>query len=253
MTDRVLITAGASGIGLAIAQRFAATGAKVLVCDVDESALAVVGQDGTGIEGVCVDAADPSAVSGLFDTLEARIGGIDVLVNNAGIGGTRAALEDVSVEEWRRVIDVNLAGAFWCLQHAARAMKAQRSGCVINISTVNARIGLPMRTPYVVSKAALLGLTLNAARELGPFNVRCNAILPGIVDNPRGRGLIERHARTDGVDYATAADRVLGFVSMRTLIAPDEIGDLAVYLASPPARHVTGQFIGVCGNVEWES
>jgi NAD(P)-dependent dehydrogenase (short-subunit alcohol dehydrogenase family) len=110
--------------------------------------------------------------------------------------------------------------------------------------------GLPLRT---VSKAGLLGLTRNAARELGPHGVRVNAILPGIVDNPRGRGLIERHARGEGIDYGTTARRVLGFVSMRTLIAPEEIADVAVFLATDRARHVTGQFISVDGNEEWES
>ena len=162
-------------------------------------------------------------------------------------------VEDVSHADWQDTLRVNLTGAFLCLQHAARVMKRQQSGSIINISTVNARIGLPLRTPYVVSKAGLLGLTRNAARELGPHGVRVNAILPGIVDNPRGLGLIERHAREEGVDYETATRRVLGFVSMRTLIAPEEIADVAVFLASDRARHVTGQFISVDGNVEWES
>ena len=253
MAERVLVTAGAAGIGLAIARAFLATGAQVFICDVDESAIAASLRGHTGLLGRVADIGDPRTVDELFADALSRMDGLDCLVNNAGVGGPRAAIEDVSHADWQETLRVNLTGAFLCLQHAARVMKRQQSGSIINISTVNSRIGLPMRTPYVVSKAGLLGLTRNAARELGPHGVRVNAILPGIVDNPRGRGLIERHAREEGVDYGTATQRVLGFVSMRTLIAPEEIADVAVFLASDRARHVTGQFISVDGNVEWES
>jgi NAD(P)-dependent dehydrogenase (short-subunit alcohol dehydrogenase family) len=132
-------------------------------------------------------------------------------------------------------------------------MKRQGSGTILNISTSSVRTGLPYRSAYVASKAGLISLTQNAARELGPFGIRCNAILPGIIDNPRGRALIDRYARERSIDRETASKSFLSYVSMRTMIAPEEVADLCLFLAGPGGRHITGQAIGVCGNVEWET
>ena len=180
------------------------------------------------------------------------MGGVDVLVNNAGIGGPRAALEDISYEDWDRTITVNLNGMFYCIKNVAPLMKAQNSGCIVNISTASAKVALPLRSPYVASKVAVLGLTHTVAREYGPFGIRCNAILPGLIDNARGRNILANHAKEKGVSFEEAERDFLEFISLRTWIDPTEVGDLAVFLASPAGRHITGQDIGMDGNVEWE-
>jgi len=131
-------------------------------------------------------------------------------------------------------------------------MKRDRSGCIVNISTASVRTGLPLRTPYVASKAGVMGLTHNVARELGAFNIRCNSILPGLIDNARGRALVQRAADDSGRDFATVETEVLRYISLRSWIDPTEIGDAAIFLASRAGRHITGQSLGVCGNVEWE-
>ncbi|MEE2759951.1 MAG: SDR family oxidoreductase [Pseudomonadota bacterium] len=248
--QRVLVTAGAAGIGLAVAERFLDAGAQVMVCDIDENALDTASPD---LATVYCDVADAIAVADLFEKMRVEFGGLDVLVNNAGIGGGQAAIEDVTDTAWQRTLDVNLSGMFHCLRAAVPGMKAQGSGSVINISTASVRTGLPGRMPYVASKAGVMGLTQNAARELGPDNIRCNAILPGLIDNERGRILITERAKEHGISADKAEEDYLKYVSLRCWIEPAEVGDLAVYLASDKARHISGQFIAVDGHMEWES
>lgn len=251
-TKRVLVTAGASGIGRAIADGFLASGAEVAVCDVSEEALEETRRSSERIFTFCADVAEPEQVAACVSACARELGGLDVLVNNAGIGGPRAPLGEVPNDEWDRTIAVNLSGAFYCMQAVVPLMKASGGGCILNISTTSARTGLPNRSPYVASKVGLLGLTYTAARELGRFNIRCNAILPGYIDNPRGHALIANHAEETGKTLDEARAEFMRFISMRTMIGMDEVADMAVFLASDAARHVSGQQIGVCGNQEYE-
>ena len=132
--------------------------------------------------------------------------------------------------------------------HGSRCSSSKRSWG----SSTSARSGLPNRTPYVVSKVAIEGLTRNLARELGPFNIRCNSLLPGSMENERNRTMMREKAAREGITYEQALAQRLEFISMRTRIDPAEVGDMAVFLASDGARHVSGQQISVCGNIEWE-
>jgi NAD(P)-dependent dehydrogenase (short-subunit alcohol dehydrogenase family) len=251
--QRVVVTAGARGIGRAIVERFLATGARVWTCDVEAAALDELRSACPLVGAAACDVSDRSQVEGFFAAAMGAMGGIDVLVNNAGIGGGHAAIEDIDYDTWDRTIAVNLSGMFYCLRQVVPAMKAQKSGCIVNISTGSVRTGLPYRLPYVASKQGVMGLTQNVARELGPFNIRCNAILPGLIDNPRGRALVQRAADESGKSFAEFESEMLRYISMRTWIDPTEIGDTAVFLASHAGRHITGQYLGVCGGAEWES
>jgi NAD(P)-dependent dehydrogenase (short-subunit alcohol dehydrogenase family) len=250
--QRVIVTAGGSGIGRATAERFLAAGAHVHICDNQQTMLDAALEANPTLTGTLADVGKPADAERMSKAALATLGGIDVLVNNAGIGGPRAAVEDVSYDDWDRTIAVNLSGMFYCIKQVVPAMKAQNSGCIVNISTASARVGLPLRSPYVASKVGVLGLTYTLARELGPHNIRVNAILPGAIDNPRGRALVKRHGDERGLTFEEAEAELLGYVSMRTWIDPSEIGDTAVFLASRAGRHVSGQNIGVCGNFEWE-
>lgn len=250
--QRVIVTAGGAGIGRATAVAFAEAGADVFICDVNEEALDDARAAHERISGAICDVSDAGAVRDFIGAACDAMGGVDVLVNNAGVGGGHAPIAEITDEAWLHTIGVNLNGPFWCVREVAPMMQAQRSGVIINISTSSVRTGLPFRLPYVASKSALSGFTLNIARELGPFNIRCNAIFPGAINNERGRALISRFAEERGVSYDAAQAEMLKYVSMRTVIEPEEIAAMAVFLASDAARHVSGQEIGVCGNAEWE-
>jgi NAD(P)-dependent dehydrogenase (short-subunit alcohol dehydrogenase family) len=203
------------------------------------------------IVALTADVSQPDQVAAMFAAVEAQ-GGLDVLVNNAGVGGPRGPIDELDTSEWDACIAVNLNGMFYCMKEAARLMKAAGGGVIVNISTSSVLTGLPNRAAYVASKAGVMGLTRNAARELGPFGIRCNAVLPGLIDNPRGRALVQRIAGDRGQTFEKAEAGFLKYISLRCWIDPKEIGQMAVFLASDGARHVTGQAIAVDGNVEWE-
>jgi len=250
--QRVVVTAGASGIGLAIAQTFLSEGAKVFVCDIAEAVLKTALTENPRLQGTLADVGDPQSVEAFFNTALSTLGGIDVLVNNAGIGGPRAMVEDLGYQDWDDCIRINLSSMFYCIKQVIPAMKAQGAGCILNIATTSAKTGLPQRLPYVASKVGVLGLSHNIARELGPFNIRCNSLSPGKIDNARGDALTERYAQEHSITFAEAESQRLQYISMRTKINPSEIGEMAVFLASEKASHITAQEIAIDGNAEWE-
>src|SRR2546427_11466338 len=183
---RVIITAAASGIGRAIAERFAVDGHQVHICDIDPRAMETMLARTPSVRGSVTDVGAPPQVESMFAAALEWMGGIDVLVNNHGIAGPRGPVETIAYAEWDRTIQVNLNGMFYTIKQAVPHLKRQLAGCVINVSTTSARTGLPNRSPYVAGKVGVLGLTHTLARELGPWNIRVNAILPGFMDNPRG-------------------------------------------------------------------
>jgi NAD(P)-dependent dehydrogenase (short-subunit alcohol dehydrogenase family) len=250
--SRILITAAASGIGRAITQRFLEDGHRVHICDVDRSAMDATLAALSGLRGTVTDVGDPKAVETLFGEALGWMGGIDVLINNHGIAGPRGYIEDLDYAEWDHCIRVNLSGMFYTIKNAVPHMKRQRSGCILNLSTSSVRTLLPKRTAYVAGKVGVMGLTKNCARELGPWNIRCNAVLPGFMNNARGRGVLAKVAADKGISAEQLEQEALHYVSMRTWIEMSEIADLCLFLASDEAKHISGQEIAVDGNAEWE-
>ncbi len=248
----VVITAGGAGIGRGIAEGCLAAGAEVVVCDVDEKVVAEISKESSGLQAFFADVGDPSSVEAFFGEVVDQLGDIDVLVNNAGIAGPVKPVEEVSCEEWDRTLRVNLSGMFYCSRQVIPVMKRRQRGCIINISSCSARVGMTDRSPYVTSKVGVHGLTLSLARELGPHNIRCNAILPGGAKGERLDRLIEAETKATGKSYREIQDELVEFVSMRTLVDPEDIGNMVVFLASDAGKRVTGQMIGVDGNTEWE-
>jgi NAD(P)-dependent dehydrogenase (short-subunit alcohol dehydrogenase family) len=252
IAQRVMVSAAGRSIGRAVAERFHAAGAKVHICCLTTESLETVRAANAGITGSIADVGVAHEVERWFGEGLDALGGLDVLVNNAGIGGPRAPIEEISDVDWHRTVDVNLHSMFYCIKRAVPLMRSQGSGAIINISTASTRVGMPLRSPYIATKCAVDGLTENLARELGPFGIRCNAILPGLVDNPRGRALITRLASERNQTIADAEERYLSYNSMRTFVTSEEVADTAFFLASDAGRHISGQLLGVCGNLEWE-
>lgn len=250
--QRVVVTAGGAGIGRAIAEAFSDNGARVHVCDIDPARLSDLAARRPEIGTSACDVALVEHVDAFMDEALARLGGIDVLVNNAGISGPTAAVEDVAPRDWDRTIAVCLNAMFYCIRRAVPEMKRQRSGCIINISSTSGKLAFPLRSPYATAKLAVNGLTHTLAAELGPHNIRVNSILPGWVEGERAQRVMREKSKALGISTAEFEARALQFIAMRTRVDAQEIADMAVYLASRQGRHISGQWIAVDGNIELE-
>ncbi|MCB2117106.1 MAG: SDR family oxidoreductase [Rhodobacteraceae bacterium] len=244
MTRRVLITAGASGIGVAMAKAFVETGAEVWVTDIDAQRLTELP---TGVRGSVADTSDEAAMADMFNRIKAQWGGLDVLCANAGIKGPTAALEEMPLEGWRECLAVNLDGAFLAAKHAAPIMKAQRSGVMLFTSSTAGLYGFPYRAPYAAAKWAVIGLMKTVAMELGPHGIRANAIAPGSVNGPRIDRVFEAEAAAKGMTYEAVRDGYAAGTALGRLSDPEDIASMAVFLASDAARMVSGQVITVDG------
>ncbi|TVP51258.1 MAG: SDR family oxidoreductase [Halomonas sp.] len=242
---KVLITAGANGIGLAIAHAFKEAGATVHVCDVDEAALASLPED---VSYTLADVSKEADVTRLFEDVQ-QLGGLDVVINNAGIAGPTAAVEEISEEMWTRTIDINLNGQYRVARRSA-ALLRESQGLMINLASVAGRLGFAYRTPYAASKWAVVGLTKSLACELGPEGVRVNAILPGIVRGPRIENVIKDRAAKRGISYEEMEQENLAKVSMRKMVEPTDVAAMALFLSAPGGSNISGQALSVCGNVE---
>ncbi|MCY3548429.1 MAG: SDR family oxidoreductase [Gemmatimonadetes bacterium] len=252
MTRTVVVTGGASGIGRVIAERFADAGYRVHIFDINTDAVARALAENAAFSGTVGDVSVPADVTrGMRDAGEA-MGEVRVLVNDAAIPGPRVPVEEMPDDEWDRTMRVNLYGPFLWTKAVVPGMKARREGSIVNISTGSVRT-LPLnRSVYNVSKWGVEGLTKTAARELGPWNVRVNAIQPGMVNNERMRMIVQRIADQEGRSTTEVEDEFLQFISMRCKVEPEDIADMAVFLSSEGAGRVTGQVIAVDGHIEWE-
>jgi NAD(P)-dependent dehydrogenase (short-subunit alcohol dehydrogenase family) len=186
----------------------------------------------------------------MFAAIDAAWGGLDILINNAGIAGPTAAIENITLADWAQCIDVNLTGTFLCTRGAVPAMKQQRGGSIVNIGSVASRLGFPQRSPYSATKYGVIGLTETWATELGPHGIRVNAVLPGIVEGPRQDRVLSASASTAGVSVDQMRERVLQRVSLRKMVSADDIAAAVVFLCSSAGASITGQSLSDDGNVE---
>jgi NAD(P)-dependent dehydrogenase (short-subunit alcohol dehydrogenase family) len=248
---RVLVTAGAAGIGRAIARTFVEHGARVHICDIEENALKEMSSLLPQVTQTRADVASLSDVERLFQEAKRSLGGLDVLVNNAGIAGPTAKVEDIRPEDWDRCIAVDLNGMFYCTRKAMPMIKAAGGGSIINLSSAAGRLAFPMRTPYSAAKWAVVGFTESLAAEAGPDKVRVNCIQPGIVEGDRIDRVIAAKATALGVSSEEVRSRLLAGVSMHTTVTAQDIANTALFLASEAGRHISGQAISVCGGARY--
>lgn len=246
----MLVTAGAAGIGRAFAETFADAKAKVFICDVDRVALAALTASRPELGGCVADVADAQQVDAMFDAATAFLGGLDVLINNAGIAGPTAPVENIDIADWNRTIAVDLNGMFYCTRRAVPLLKQAGGGCIINLSSVAGRLGYPLRTPYAAAKWAVVGFTKSLAMELGPVNIRVNAIQPGLVEGERIERVISAKAKALGVSFEDYKRQLLSKVSLRRTVSPADIANMALFLATAAGSNISGQALSVCGNVE---
>jgi NAD(P)-dependent dehydrogenase (short-subunit alcohol dehydrogenase family) len=247
---RVLVTAGAGGIGLELARAFAEEGAKVHVCDVDEAALGALSASDPGITQSRTDVADRAAVGGLFEEAKAALGGLDVLVNNAGIAGPTGRVEEINVDDWDRTIEVCLTSQFNCARLAVPLLKESRNPSIVNFSSAAGKFGFALRTPYAAAKWGVIGFTKSLARELGELGIRVNAILPGAVAGDRQRRVMEAKAQQLGISYAEMEGRVLANGSIKEYVTARQLADQVLFLCSSRGRTISGQAISIDSDLQ---
>lgn len=248
--QRVLITAAATGIGRAIAEAFLASGARVHICDVAADALAQCQQDLPSIGATLADVSDVAQVDRLFDEAVSKLGGLDVLINNAGIAGPTAPVEEVKPADWERTLAINLSGQFYCVRRGVPLLKAAGGGAIVNLSSAAGLFGFPNRTPYAASKWAVVGFTKSLAMELGEFGIRVNAICPGIVEGPRIDRVIAAKSQAEGRTAHEVRDTMVRQNSMRTTVTAQDVANMILFICSAAGSKISGQTLSVDGGTE---
>ncbi|MEO8536555.1 MAG: SDR family oxidoreductase [Betaproteobacteria bacterium] len=247
---RVLITAGASGIGLATARAFAREGARVHVSDIDRGALDKLARSDSALSQSVCDVADVTQVAMMFEEAVQTLEGLDVLVNNAGIAGPTAKCEDVKPEDWERTLAVNITGQFHCVKAAIPLLRRSKNASIVNLSSAAGRFGFPLRTPYSASKWAVIGFTKSLSIELGGAGIRVNAICPGSVAGPRIDSVYADKAAARAVAAAVVLAEALARTSLHRLVEADDIANTILFLCSPAGANISGQAIAVDGDAQ---
>jgi NAD(P)-dependent dehydrogenase (short-subunit alcohol dehydrogenase family) len=243
--QKVLITGGAAGIGLAAAQAFLQSGAAVFICDKDAAALdALTREDPRLKTGVC-DMATRADVERMVAACAAALGGIDVLINNAGISGPTSLVEDLDPDAWEQVLQVNLTGTFNATRMAIPYLKTSESGVIVIMSSLAGRFGYAARSPYCVSKWGLIGLMKTLAIELGDAGIRVNAILPGAVEGPRLQAVLQARATMANSTIAQANEDMMSVQTLKRFVQAQDVAKLCVFLASDAGKSISGQAIPI--------
>lgn len=248
MTQRVLITAGAGGIGLAIAQAYIATGARVHIADINAEAVQSITSQHPQITGTVGDVSKPADLDILFDEVKSQLGGLDVLVNNAGIAGATAPVSDYPSDIWNAVVDINLTGTFLVTQRAIALLKQSAAGSIIVMSSLAGRFGYANRVAYSTTKWGLVGFTKTLSLELGPLGITANSIHPGAVDGPRIQAVFEGRAEASGRTVAEETELAMANQSIKQFVDPADIAALVLFLTGPHGRSISGQIFPIDGD-----
>lgn len=250
MAHRVLVTAGASGIGRAIAEKFLQEGAEVAICDVDQPGIEEIAAMHPKLITGCANVASETEMSAFFQTLEEKWHGVDVVCANAGTGGPAGRIETLDYAEWQNCVATNLHGSFLTCRWAASLMRAQGNGLICLTSSTAGQMGYPLRSPYAAAKWAIVGLTKTLAMELGGAGVRVNAICPGAVEGPRMDRVIANEAAARGQDEGVVRQSYVKGVSMKTWVTAQDIANTVSFLASSSGAKISGQILAVDGHTE---
>ena len=245
MVQRVLITAGAAGIGREFARAFAANGAKVFICDIDDGALAALAKEIPGLIARRCDMSKRAEIEAMVPAAVDALGGLDVLINNAGIAGLTLPVEQYPADDWDKVVAVNLTAMFDVTRLAIPHLKQSKAGCIINMSSIAGRFGFANRSPYAATKWGVIGFTKTLAIELGEWGIRANAIAPGAVAGERIVRVFQGRAQISGKSMEEVKAAAMAEQSIKDMIDPKDIAQLAVFLASDAGKSISGQVMPI--------
>ena len=248
--QRVVVTAGAAGIGRAIVETLTRAGARAHICDVDQAALDAAKKAAPGLGVTRADVAEPADIDRLFADAEKHLGGLDAVIANAGIAGPTARIEDIEPKDWNRCIAINLTGQYLTIRRAVPLLKKAGGGSVVLMSSAAGRFGYPLRTPYAASKWAAIGLTESLAMELGEHKIRVNAICPGIVEGSRIDAVIGAKAKARGVSFEAMRESYLSLSSLHSMVSAEDIANMVLFLMSDIGARISGQAIAVDAGLE---
>lgn len=253
MVQRVLITAGASGIGKEVAGAYAAIGARVCVCDINEQALNAAARDIAGLKTLVCDVSKREDVEHMVAAAVEALGGLDVLVNNAGIAGQTASVEDSDPDQWAAVMAVDVIGTFNVTRCSIPHLKRSTAGSIVMMSSLGGRFGYPNRSAYCVAKMGLIGLAKTLARELGPYDIRVNAIAPGAVAGERIERVLQGRASAAHTTLEAARDAAMSIQSLKRFVDPKDIAALIVFLTSDAGKSISGQVLPIDNDAQMSS
>lgn len=251
MNKKVFISAGGSGIGRCIAEAFLNNGDEVFVCDINTQSLAQFKQDFPQLHTYSCDLAQPDAIQAMFKEAVNTLGHLDILVNNTGISGPTVAAEDLTLQDWNAVINLNLNSTFLITKLAIPYLKQSAAGVIINLSSIAGRLGYPYRLAYSTSKWGIVGFTKTLSMELGADNIRVNAILPGAVDGDRVQRVLQARADVANISLEQATQNAMKNQSLKYFVDPKHIADLCVFLASDSGRSISGQILPIDGDKQY--
>jgi NAD(P)-dependent dehydrogenase (short-subunit alcohol dehydrogenase family) len=245
MSQRVLITAGAAGIGREFARAFAATGAKVFICDIDTKSLDALAKEIPSLAAKPCDMSKRAEIERMVPDAVASLGGLDVLINNAGVAGMTLPVDQYPPDDWDKVVAVNLTAMFDVSRLAIPHLKKSKAGCIINMASIAGRFGFQNRSPYAATKWGVIGFTKTLAMELGEWGIRANAIAPGAVEGDRIVRVFQGRAQISGKSMDEVKADAFAAQSIKAMIDPKDIAQLAVFLASPAAKSISGQVLPI--------
>lgn len=248
MARKVFISAGGSGIGRCIAEAFLKQGDDVFVCDINQQSLQQFKQDYPQLQIAYCDLGQMHAIQPMFETAMQALGGLDILVNNTGISGPTVAADELSFEDWTQVLNLNLNSTFMMTKLAIPYLKQSDSGVIINLSSIAGRMGYPFRLAYSTSKWGIIGFTKTLSMELGAFDIRVNAVLPGAVDGDRVQRVLQARADAMNISLEEVTQNALANQSLKQFVNPKHIADLCVFLASDSASSISGQILPIDGD-----
>ncbi|HTN67022.1 MAG TPA: SDR family oxidoreductase [Burkholderiaceae bacterium] len=245
MAQRVLVTAGAAGIGKEIARAFAANGAAVCVCDINAQALDTAAQEIPDLKTIVCDISQRQDIERMVPAAVAALGGLDVLVSNAGIAGPTAPVEDTNPDQWEAVMTVDVIGTYHVTRLAIPHLKKSAAGSIVVMSSVGGRFGYPNRSAYCTAKMGLIGFAKTLSRELGQYNIRCNAVAPGAVGGERIERVLQGRADAEHKTLEEAREAAMSIQSLKRFVDPKDIAALILFLTSDAGKSISGQVLPI--------